>query len=212
MLRSTSPLPAGEVASSAPAERAGEGLRRLLEGVPLTRIYLGMNSADLSLWEGGDVWRPNAHASSCSRAGPRGMEKVEGARAPKRCDPVATQGSLAAPAPVLCSAEGAVTSSASRWSRPRIHCRAFQVRGTAGDCATAKWTPLRDGLPCRPLPTLHSLGPLPRPMREHSSRQDARTARACLNRAPVLPRVRRSADASLVGKTGRVWGRPLGRG
>ena len=37
---------------------------------------------------------------------PEGLSKSKGARAPKRCDPVATQGSLAAPAPVAMPCRG----------------------------------------------------------------------------------------------------------
>jgi len=75
--------------------------------------------------------------------------------------------------------------------------------------------PLRDGRPCSPLPILHSLeSTAPASAASFTARQaDDRKIR-CLNWAPSLPRVRRSADASLVtGKdAGKYAGREVGRG
>ena len=79
------------------------------------------------------MWGTRSHSRGLK---PRGMQERERGRR-NAAKPVATQGSLAAPAPVFHSAEGAVTSSASLVP-PRHPLPGFPSSGDRGDCATAK--------------------------------------------------------------------------
>jgi hypothetical protein len=100
-------------------------------------------------------------------------------------------------------AEGAVTSSASRWSRSGHPLPDLSiVRGTAGDCAGASLpTPLRDGLPCRPLPELHGLDRMPRPLRRAPRDRRANGTRRA--RPGAAPRPASDAQACRVPSSGR---------
>jgi hypothetical protein len=115
------------------------------------------------------------------------------------------------PRAVVCQAEGATTASTSFGSRPA----AFRAPGyhrprpLAAALHSGSGSAADEGRPCVPL--LGVARPRSQaPESEESYPHDRRTngKRACLNRAPTLPHIRRSAAASLVpGKVWEVWGR-----
>ena len=113
-----------------------------------------------------------AQASMASRRErPRVCQRAKGARAPKRCDPVATKGSSSAPAPVACRAEGAVTSSAgfrsgSRSLRESLSRPGPRAAARRLDAERRCATGVRAGC-CH---ALHSLDPRPRNLRRAKPR------------------------------------------
>ncbi len=143
----------------------------------------------------------------------RGFEKSKGARAPKRCDPVATNGQPSAPAPVACRAEGAVTSSAGSsvrlgalrpsLSRPEPRAAAHPNDGA----------PLRDGRPCSLLPGCTASIRGPGICGELSLASDARDGTdACLNRAPPPPRKAAQLMRPMMGRGAESMGEVGGGG
>ena len=131
----------------------------------------------------------------------------EGARAPNDRHPeVTSPATFRRPRAVALRAEVAVTSSARLWSHPMAfnagltHQDRWRLRFAKLDaerrCAT--------GRPCVSLLRAHSLEfPRSRHLRRASPRGRRMIAKSAhLNRAPTLPRVRRSAAASLCGQGG----------
>jgi hypothetical protein len=140
-----------------------------------------------------DGWWGVSAGSSCAfvlagRGPPRVCEK-KGARAPKHCDPVATNGQPSAPAPVACRAEGAITSSAGLRSDPGEWRRASRVQDlellrSQRESAAARRASVQ-GVATNAQPRSAA----PESEAELSLASDARDGTdACLNRAPPPPR------------------------
>jgi hypothetical protein len=154
--------------------------------------------------------------ASFSRAGPRGMSKSEGARAPNDRHPSLKFGSLPAPACGALSVRGCNIIV----SGPQVHPAAFRAPGfrRSGPLAAAllerRAAPLREGRPCKVLPPMPGLDRLPRNLRRAVLATTLRTeSNAALTGPPTLPRFRRSAAASLCrARLRAVWGRFRVRG
>ena len=154
------------------------------------------------------------HAYSFSRAnGPEFCQRAKGARALKRCDPVATQGSSSAPAPVACRAGGAVTSSASPSVRLRRPPPSLASSGPRAAALRSKRSAAADGRPRGLLP-FHA-APIAGPgiCGELSRTSDAATVRRRPQpgTAPV-PQSRSSLPRPVWAGVRRVWGSGEGRG
>jgi hypothetical protein len=127
------------------------------------------------------------------------MSKSEGARAPNDRHPSYKSGDLSAPASVCCRAEGAVTSSATIRSHP-VASTAGLLRSGSAASALGMRAPLPEGV--RAVCCHACTASVRDPGFERTSWSSRHACERKITRprpgSPTLPRVRRSAAASLV--------------